>query len=258
MAGGLPHRRLRNLARRHGSAVMSLRLGAVPAVVVSSSAAARDVLRTHDADCCSRPDTPGPRRLSYEHNDVAFSPYSEQWLERRRLMVAEFLSKRRVQDTWHAREAEVGKLIARLAAAAAGAGAGTVLLEEHVFAYMDGIVGAVAFGNIYGAEHFAYKKGHFHHVIDEAMVVRSSFSAEDYFPNALGRLADRCLTGAAALRERVFAEFDDFFEMILEHHLDPSRANNKPDNGGGLIDVLIGLMKEQRLSRDGVKALLTV
>ncbi|CAN6361284.1 unnamed protein product [Urochloa humidicola] len=253
-AGAPPHRSLRDLARRHGApAVMSLRLGTVPAVVVSSAAAARDVLRTHDADCCSRPDTPGPRRLSYEHNDVAFSPYSEQWRERRRLMVAEFLSKRRIQDTWYAREAEVEKLISRLSSA----GGNPVILEEHVFAYMDGIVGTVAFGNIYGAEHFAYRKEQFHRVVDEAMVVRSSFTAEDYFPNALGRLADRLFTGAAALRERVFRDFDAFFEMMLQHHLDPSRP--KPNNGGGcgLIDVLIGLMKEHKFSRDAVKALLT-
>ncbi|CAL4891718.1 unnamed protein product [Urochloa decumbens] len=233
---------------------MSLRLGTVPAVVVSSAAAARDVLRTHDADCCSRPDTPGPRRLSYEHSDVAFSPYSERWRERRRLMVAEFLSKRRIQDTWYAREAEVEKLISRLASA--GGGNEPVVLEEHVFAYMDGIVGTVAFGNIYGAEHFAYRKEQFHRVIDEAMVVRSSFTAEDYFPNALGRLADRLFTGAAALRERVFRDFDAFFEMMLQRHLDPSKP--AAGNGScGLIDVLIGLMKEHKFSRDAVKALLT-
>lgn len=258
--GALPHRSLRELARRHGP-VMLLRLGTVPAVVVSSAEAARDVLKTHDADCCSRPDTPGPRRLSYEHNDVAFSPYSDRWRERRRLLVAEFLSKRRIRDTWHAREAEVEKLVGRLAAAGRR---GPVLLEDHVFGYMDGIVGTVAFGNVYGTEHFAYKD-HFHHAIDEAMVVRSSFCAEDYFPNALGRLVDR-LTGVAALRERVFREFDAFFEMMLERHLDPSRDKPKPGNGGGcggLIDVLIGLMKEHqeagslRFSRDVVKALLT-
>jgi 4-hydroxyphenylacetaldehyde oxime monooxygenase len=121
----------------------------------------------------------------------------------------------------------------------------------------------VAFGNIYGTEHFAYKE-HFHHVIDEAMVVRSSFSAEDYFPNAAGRLVDR-LTGVASLRERVFREFDAFFEMMLEQHLDPARRPKQPDNNGcGLIDVLVGLMKEHqqpgpfRFSRNVVKALLTV
>ncbi|VAH99567.1 unnamed protein product [Triticum turgidum subsp. durum] len=249
--GALPHQSLRELARRHGP-VMMLRLGTVPTVVVSSADAARDVLKTHDADCCSRPDTPGPRRLSYQHNDVAFSPYSEQWRARRKLLVVEFLSKRRIQATWYAREAEMGKLVTGLATASVN-GREPVSLEDHVFGYMDGIVGTVAFGNQYGTEHFAHKE-HFHHVIDEAMVVRSSFSAEDYFPNALGRLVDR-LTGVASLRERVFKEFDAFFEMMLDQA--------KHDNGCvGLIDVLIGLMKEEhqgsfKVSRDVVKGLLT-
>ncbi|KAI4974341.1 hypothetical protein ZWY2020_047621 [Hordeum vulgare] len=230
--GALPHQSLREMALRHGP-VMMLRLGTVPTLVVSSADAARDVLKTHDADCCSRPDTPGPRRLSYQHNDVAFSPYSEQWRERRKLLVVEFLSKRRIQATWHAREAEVGKLVSGLAAASMNGEEAAVCLEDHVFGYMDGIVGTVAFGNMYGKEHFAHKE-HFHHVIDEAMVVRSSFSAEDYFPNAVGRLVDR-LTGVASLRERVFREFDAFFEMML--------GQAKPDNAGcvGLIDVLIGV-----------------
>lgn len=250
--GALPHRSLWEMAQRHGP-VMMLRLGTVPTLVVSSAGAARDVLKTHDADCCSRPDTPGPRRLSYQHNDVAFSPYSEQWRERRKLLVVEFLSKRRIQATWYARETEVGKLVSGLAVASMN-GQEPVCLEDHVFGYMDGIVGTVAFGNMYGTEHFAHKE-HFHHVIDEAMVVRSSFSAEDYFPNTLGRLVDR-LTGVASLREMVFKEFDAFFEMML--------GQAKPDNAGcvGLIDVLIRLMKEQQqgsftVSRDVVKGLLT-
>ena len=104
--GALPHQSLRDLARRHGP-VMLLRLGAVRTLVVSSAAAAREVMKTHDADCCSRPDTPGPRRLSYDHKDVAFAPYSEYWREMRKLFVVELLSMRRVQATCHAREAEV-------------------------------------------------------------------------------------------------------------------------------------------------------
>ncbi|KAL6909562.1 hypothetical protein ACP4OV_001843 [Aristida adscensionis] len=74
--GAPPHRRLGELARRHGP-VMMLRLGAVPTVVVSSPAAAREVMRTHDAGCCSRPDSPGTRRMSYGHKDVAFAPHGD-------------------------------------------------------------------------------------------------------------------------------------------------------------------------------------
>ncbi|CAN6181955.1 unnamed protein product [Urochloa humidicola] len=186
--GGLPHRRLCELARRHGP-VMLLQLGTVPTVVVSSALAAREVMKTHDAYCCSRPDTPGPRQMSYDHKDVAFAPYSNYWREMRKLFVVELLSMRRVQATWYAREAEVDKLIGRLSSV----GRKPVYLKDYIFKLMDGIVGTIALGSIYGSEQFANRK-HFHDLFDEAMGVRSSFSAEDYFPNFAGRLVD-CLTG---------------------------------------------------------------
>ncbi|RLN19095.1 hypothetical protein C2845_PM02G41540 [Panicum miliaceum] len=253
--GALPHQSLRDLARRHGPAML-LRLGSVPTLVVSSAEAAREVMKARDVDCCSRPDTPGARRLSYGHKDVAFAPYSEYWREMRKLFVVEFLSARRVEASRYAREAEVEKLIGRLSRAA-----GTpVFLEDHIFALMDGVIGTVAFGNIYGTEQFAHRK-HFHDVLDEAMSAKAGFSAEDYYPNAVGRLVDR-LTGAAARRERVFRDLDAFFDVIIDQHLDPSRA--APEKGPDLIDAFVALMRERRhrqqgvgFTRDNIKGLLS-
>ncbi|KAL6909560.1 hypothetical protein ACP4OV_001841 [Aristida adscensionis] len=251
--GSLPHRSLRELARRHGP-VMMLRLGTVPTVVVSSPAAAREVMKAHDADCCSRPASPGPRRLSYDLKNVAFAPYDEYWRQMRKLFIVELLSMRRVKAAWYARERQVEKLVGDLTRAAAAAR--PVALDEHIFALVDGIIGTVAFGNIYGSEKFAHKE-HFQHVIDEAMGMMASFAAEDFFPNAAGRLVDR-LTGLVARRERIFKELDAFFETVIDQHTDPARP--KPENGGDLVDVLVGLWKEPkgtlRLTRDHVKAII--
>ncbi|KAL6909559.1 hypothetical protein ACP4OV_001840 [Aristida adscensionis] len=256
--GALPHRSLRALAARHaggGGGVMMVRLGAVRAAVVSSAAAAREVMKVHDGECCSRPDTAGARRLSYGHKDVAFAPYSDYWREMRKLFVVELLSARRVHATAHAREAQVEKLIGRLSCAEGK----PVFLEDHIFGFMDGYIGTVAFGNVYGSEQFAHKK-RFHDVLNDAMRAKASFSAEDYFPNAAGRLADR-LTGAAARREQVFRDLDAFFDLIIDHHLDPDRAT--PDAGPDLIDVLVGLLKAEHrqgsfaFTRDHIKGLLS-
>ncbi|CAL4937099.1 unnamed protein product [Urochloa decumbens] len=209
-------------------------------------------MKARDADCCSRPDTAGARRLSYEHKDVAFAPYSDYWRAMRKLFVVEFLSARRVQASRYAREAQVDKLIARLG----GAAEKVIQLEDHIFALMDGVIGTVAFGNIYGTEQFAHKK-HFHDVLDEAMSAKAGFSAEDYFPNAAGRLADR-ITGAAARRERVFRDLDAFFDVIIDQHLDPSSSR------ADLIDAFVALMQERSSSssslaftRDHIKGLLS-
>ncbi|CAL4937100.1 unnamed protein product [Urochloa decumbens] len=253
IGSALPHQSPRDLARLHGP-VMQLRLGMVPTLVVSSAEAVREVLKTHNADCCSRPDTPGARRLSYGHKDVAFAPFSESWRQMRKLFVVELLNTRRVQATCYAREAEVDKLMSRLTSSERK----PVYLQDHIFGLMDGIVGTVALGSIYGSEQFAHKK-HFHVLFDEAMGVKSSFSAEDYFPNAVGRLVDR-LTGLVSRREKVFWELDAFFDKIIDGHLDPSRPT--PDNGPGFIDVLIGLTKEQEgsfrwFTRDHIKGMLS-
>jgi 4-hydroxyphenylacetaldehyde oxime monooxygenase len=80
---------------------MLLRLGSVPTVVVSSPEEAREVMKTHDVHCCSRP------AMSGEYKDVAFAPYGDHVRDMRKLFVLELLSMRRVQAAWDARVAQV-------------------------------------------------------------------------------------------------------------------------------------------------------
>lgn len=76
-------------------------------------------MRTRDADCCSRPASPGPRRLSYGLKNVAFAPYDDYWREMRKLFVVEMLRAKRVQSIWHARETQV-RCAVRCAVSACG------------------------------------------------------------------------------------------------------------------------------------------
>ena len=74
--GPLPHKNLHDLARRYGP-VMQLRLSTVPTVVVSSAEAAREVLKVHNVDCCSRVASLGPKCLSHGLKSVGFAPHGE-------------------------------------------------------------------------------------------------------------------------------------------------------------------------------------
>ncbi|KAF8762352.1 hypothetical protein HU200_009531 [Digitaria exilis] len=161
----------------------------------------------------------------------------------RKLFVVELLSMRRVQATWNTREAEVDKLIGRLSCSAAAAAAGRepVYLEDHIFKLMDGVIGTLALGCIYGSEQFAHME-HFHHLFDEAMAVRSSFSAEDYFPNVAGWLVDR-LTGLIPRRERLFRELDAFYDKCI--FLMVLAASSMPaSRGTQLLDRPVNLVRE--------------
>ena len=255
--GSLPHRSLREIARRLGPVIL-LRLGATRMLVVSSASAAREVLMVRDADCCGRPACPGPKRLSYGFKDLAFAPYGKRYSEMRKAFVVDLLSRRRVKAAWCARREQVDRIMAALA----GCGNNPVAIGEHVFALNDGIIGTVALGSVYAADVLPARgeNKRFQLVLDEAMDMLGSFSAEDFFPNAAGRLVDR-LTGLVARRDRLFGELDAFFEAIIEQHLDPARPVKPEDGGDDLVDVFIDIWKQERptgFTRDHVKAIIMV
>ncbi|KAL6868168.1 hypothetical protein ACP4OV_015013 [Aristida adscensionis] len=133
VAGRLPHRALRDLARRHGP-VMLLRMGEVPTVVVSSREAAREVMKTHDAAFASRPLTATLAVLTTGGRDIIFAPYGEHWRHLRRLAVTELLSARRVLSFRAVREEEVAAMLRTVAASAGTGGAAAVDMRARLSA----------------------------------------------------------------------------------------------------------------------------
>jgi 4-hydroxyphenylacetaldehyde oxime monooxygenase len=96
--------------------VKQLQLRKAPTVVVSSSAA-WEVLEAHDLDCCTRPVSPGTKRLTYDLKNVAFAPYGAYWREARNLLTVELLSTARVKAAWHTRHEQVERLVTTLSRA---------------------------------------------------------------------------------------------------------------------------------------------
>ncbi|CAN1808780.1 Desmethyl-deoxy-podophyllotoxin synthase [Linum perenne] len=97
LIGDLPHRRLRDLAAKHGPDMMHVQLGELSHVVISSPEAAKQVIIFY-----------------YGFKDVAFAPYGEQWRQMRKLCVLELLSSKRVLSFRHIREEEVSNLVESL------------------------------------------------------------------------------------------------------------------------------------------------
>uniref|UniRef100_A0A7N0V283 Cytochrome P450 n=1 Tax=Kalanchoe fedtschenkoi TaxID=63787 RepID=A0A7N0V283_KALFE len=247
LAGKNPHRALFKLSQKYGPAML-LQLGTAPTLVISNSDMAKEVLQTHDADFCSRPKSPGFQRLTYGYLDVAFSPHSHFRTEMRKLFSYEMLKMKREQSLWNARVSEMSQMIDNMTQQA------SVNLNDHVFKLVDGIVGQVAFGKNYGATQFKGRK--FQAVMDECMNALGSFTAQDFFPNWAGRFMD-FLTGYNAGLERVFRDFDGYFEMMIAEHLDPTRPALQIED---FVDVLLRLSREGegefKLSINHIKAVL--
>ncbi|KAL5823924.1 hypothetical protein ACOSQ4_021824 [Xanthoceras sorbifolium] len=246
--GKLPHRSLQKLSQKYGP-IMLLQLGEAPTLVVSSPEIAKQVLKTYDLECCNRPLTEGPRRLSYNFLDIAFAPYNDYWKEMRKICVMELFSSKRVKSFASVREESVSSLIDYISQTSPN----PVNMSEQAFYLLDSIICKIACGRSYQGKQF--QNGKHEKVIEEAMAMLGSFSAADFFPY-VGRIID-VLTGLHARREKSFHEFDEFYQMVIDEHLDPRRP--VPENED-TVDSLLRLMKNQneggRLTQDHIKATL--
>ncbi|KAM0868819.1 hypothetical protein ACQ4PT_041060 [Festuca glaucescens] len=92
-----PQVALRDLTRKHGP-VMYLRLGQVDTVVVSSPAAAQEVLRDSSLAFASRPSILTGEIMCYGNTDIVFSPHGEYWRTLRKICTVELLSPRKVKQ----------------------------------------------------------------------------------------------------------------------------------------------------------------
>ncbi|PQP94494.1 hypothetical protein Pyn_35402 [Prunus yedoensis var. nudiflora] len=109
MVGPLPHHTLRDLAKKHGP-IMHLKLGQLEAVIISSSKAAQEVLKTHELTFSQRPLVLAVQVMSFGQASITFAPYGDFWRELRKICVFELLSAKRVQSFRSIREEEVGNL----------------------------------------------------------------------------------------------------------------------------------------------------
>lgn len=141
LLGSLPHRALRSLAAAHGP-VLLIRLGRVRTVLVSSAAAAEEVMRARDLTFASRPRSTMAERLLYGR-DVAFAPYGEYWRKTRRICTVHLLSPRRILSFRRVREEEVAALTDRIRARAGA----VVGLSELLIAYANTVISRAAFGD---------------------------------------------------------------------------------------------------------------
>ena len=115
---GSPHRSLARLAERYGP-MTSLRLGVVPAVVISSAAAAREVLQRHNASLADRPVIDAWHANGHRANSVIALPPHAKWRAMRRLCAAELFAPARLDALRPLRQRKVRELLSHVSGKAA-------------------------------------------------------------------------------------------------------------------------------------------
>ncbi|XP_068665004.1 cytochrome P450 71A1-like [Aristolochia californica] len=245
------HRSLWLLSKKHGP-LMYLKLGSVPTVVVSSAKMAREVMKTHDLEFCSRPPLLPCKKLFYNLLDVSFAPYGHYWREMRKICILELFSAKKVQSFRFMRDEEVAKMIhglSTLSSSSSSSSSEASNLTEMLITFTNNIVCRAAFGKSYH-EGNRDEKIRLHGAIKEAEIVLGSFCVTDIWPWLWWI---DVLTGTRGRLEKNFGVLDSFLEKVIQEHLDHSGLKPEQED---LTDVLLRVQRDLHLTRNHVKAII--
>uniref|UniRef100_A0A0E0LB63 Cytochrome P450 n=1 Tax=Oryza punctata TaxID=4537 RepID=A0A0E0LB63_ORYPU len=243
LLGALPHRALRDLARRHGP-LMLLSFGEAPVVVASTAAAAREIMRTHDDNFSSRPLSAVVKVCTKHGAGITFAPYGEHWRQVRKICRLELLSPRRILAFCAIREEEAARLVRTVAsppssASSSPAPPSLVNLSELLGNYVTDTTVHIVMG-----ERFRERDALLRYV-DEAVRLAGSLTMADLFPSS--RLA-RAMSSTTLCRAKVFVEsLMEFMDRVISEHLEKKRSCQGGEREEDLIDVLLRLQEEGSL-----------
>ncbi|XP_054790500.1 cytochrome P450 CYP736A12-like [Prosopis cineraria] len=227
LLGTLPHRSLQSLAKHYGP-IMSLRLGQVPAVIVSSPEAAELFLKTHDVVFASRPIIQASEFLSYGSKGMAFCEYGPYWRSMRKLCTLQLLSASKVEMFGPLRREELGQLVKSLEKSAAARE--VVDVTEKVGRLGEDIMYKMIFGR--NRDDRFDLKG----LVNEVFDLVGAFNIADFVPF----LAPFDIQGIRRRLQKTSKELDEIFETIMrEHGESPGGQSGRRKD---FVDILLSCM----------------
>lgn len=250
LLGDQPHRSLARLAKTHGP-LMSLRLGAVTTVVVSSPDVAREFLQKHDIVFATRsvPDSVG----EHAARSAAWLPPAPRWRALRKIMATELFAPHRLDALEHLRREKVQELVdhvGRLAREGAAVDLGRVVFTSSL-----NLLSRTMFSRDLTDldDHGGSKE--FQEVVTEIMEAAGSPNVSDFFPV----LAVADLQGWRRRLARLFARLHRLFDLEVDGRL---RARDDGESRkNDFLDVLLGLAARDDdtagLDRDTLRSLFT-
>ncbi|KAL6655479.1 hypothetical protein ACP70R_006305 [Stipagrostis hirtigluma subsp. patula] len=242
---GEPHHALARLAETHGP-VMSLRLGATPAVVASSAAAARDVLQRYDHLLAAHSVTDAGRALgNHEHSVIWLPGSSPLWRRLRAVCTNQLFSARGLEATRAAREEKVRELVACLRGRHAGE---VVDVGRVVFSCVLNVVSNALFSEDV-ADLSSDQAQELEMLVRDSVEEVTKPNLSDLFPV----LAKLDLQGRRRRAAEFVGRFYDLFGSIIARRLNAGGAAERKED---FLDVLLQLHSEGQLSLQTIKSFL--
>ncbi|KAH6778591.1 hypothetical protein C2S51_009903 [Perilla frutescens var. frutescens] len=246
LIGSVPHRALHQLALKHGP-LMQLRLGEVRVVIASSAGAAKEVMRTHDANFASRPPILAAEIMSYGCTSITFGPYGDYWRQLRKICTSELLSSRRVESFRSLRE-HVYLGLSEWVASMEGS---PVNLTEKLYSSTYSFTATAAVGRL------TEERERLLPIIREGLDLAAGFDIAEIYPSVK---VFRLMSGVRRRLSWLHEKADELLERIIKQHREAVFINGDEREREDLLDVLLKFQDdgglEIPLTNDNIKAVL--
>ncbi|KAB2603951.1 cytochrome P450 CYP736A12-like [Pyrus ussuriensis x Pyrus communis] len=225
LLGKFPTMDLRQLAQKYGD-IMYLRLGLQHTVVVSSARAAELFLKTHDLNFASRPPNEGAKHLIFGQKSLSFAEYGSYWTNMRKICMLELLSNQKINSFKSMRREEVALLIKSVQEDANNRRISN--LTDKVMSLGIDMTCRMLFGKKYKDEEFG------------------------------GRgIVSVMKEGLTKKMKAVNNVFDDFYEKIIDEHLQSKDTERTKDFTDAILAYMGSEESDYRIERLNIKAMMS-
>ncbi|CAH8386853.1 unnamed protein product [Eruca vesicaria subsp. sativa] len=250
--GKNPHRSFADLSKTYGP-VMSLKLGSLKSVIISSPEAAREVLRTHDQILSSRKSTDSIRSFGHHEVSVIWLPPSARWRMLRKLSITQLFSPQRMEATKGLRMKKVQELVSFMNERSEKEDA--VDISRASFTTVLNIISNILFSVDLGSYDVTSKSNRFRDTVIAAMEAAGKPDTANYFPflGFLDLQGNR--KNMKTCTERLFRVFRGFIDAKMT---EKSLTNYKDVSDSDFLDALLVLMEgdETELDNNDIEHLL--
>ncbi|KAG8375401.1 hypothetical protein BUALT_Bualt10G0096300 [Buddleja alternifolia] len=246
----LPHHALKTLAQKYGP-IMSIKLGDLQTIVVSSPNIAKKITKTNDVAFADRVDLMIAKIVLYNSSDIASTPYGEYWRQMRKLCVLEFLNHKKVRSFHSLMENEVLRLVDSVRVSEGF----PINLTEMILSVECRIICRSTVGRVWKVD----QESLLIQIIKEAVSIAGVFNFADVFPSMKFL---HCLSAGSKRRlEKMHDKIDCVLEDIIQQHEEKRVSSGSGDQSmevEDIVDVLLRVSERKDLqvpiTRDNIKA----
>ncbi|GAB2224561.1 hypothetical protein Droror1_Dr00005323 [Drosera rotundifolia] len=216
IVGSLPfldlqlHSYFAKLARTHGP-ILSLRLGTKLAVVVTSPALSKEVLRNNDQIFANRDVPVAARAATYGGFDIVWTPYGPEWRMLRKVCVRDLLAGKSLESVYELRRREVRRTIGYLKDRAGS----PVNVGEQMFLTILNVITGMLWGGTVRGEDREKVGAEFRQLVAELTALLGMPNVSDFFP----ALAKWDLKGVLKRMRKCAGKFDKIFEQLIDQRM---------------------------------------